>query len=105
MSTRTRRTWPAFDFEVEREDAAAGLDRQLLLGGDAVVVDVLGDAADAVAAHLAFGAVGVEHPHPGIGPLGGHDQDQAVAADAEVAVADGARQRARGRAAAPGRRC
>ena len=35
--------------------------------GDAVVVDILRHAAHAVAAHFRFAAVGVEHPHPGIG--------------------------------------
>ena len=91
MLTRTWAAWPSGPVcEVEGEDAPAGLDGDLGAAGDAVVVDVLGDAADAVAAHLAFGAVGVEHAHAGVGPFGGGDQDQAVGADAEVAVADGA---------------
>ena len=75
--------------------------RSGLRRADAVVVDVLGDAADAVAAHFGVGAVGVEHPHLGVGPLGGADQDQAVAADAEAAVGDAAGQLRRvGRASA-----
>jgi len=57
-----------------------------------VIVQVLGDAADAVAAHLAFGAVGVEHAHPGTRPLGWHDQDEAVGSDPEMAIAHGDRQ-------------
>ena len=60
------------------------------LASQAVVVDVLGDATDAVAAHLRLGAVGIEHLHPGVGRLGGEDEDQAVAADAEVAIAHAA---------------
>ena len=105
MSTRTRWTRPRRDLEVEREDAPAGLDRHLFFAGQAMIVEVLGDAADAVAAHLAFGAVGVEHPHPGVGPLGRHDQDQAVAADPEMAIADRHAPAARGRPAASGRTC
>src|SRR5439155_25556809 len=77
-----------FDLQVKRQDAAARFDRQPRLGGDAVVVDVLGHAADAVAAHLRFAAVGVEHAHAGVGALRRADEDQAVAADAEMAVAD-----------------
>ena len=95
MSTRTRRTRPPSTSRSSvRTPRPVSIFNCFLLG-DAVVEHILGDAANAVAAHLAFGAVGVEHPHSGVGPLGGHDQDQAVAADAEVAVADGPRQRGR----------
>ena len=88
MSTRTRWTRPP-----ETSRSSVRIPRpvsigHLLLAGQAVVVKILGDAAHAVAAHLAFRAVGVEHPHPGIGSFRGHDQDQAVAADAEMAIAD-----------------
>src|SRR6185436_3765621 len=72
---------------------ALGLDRDRLLPGQPVVVDVLADAADAVAAHRSLGAVGVEHDHPEVGLLRGGDQDEAVGADAGVAVADRDRQR------------
>ena len=96
MSTRTRRTLPADNLEVERENSPAGLDRHLLLAGQTMIVQILGDTADPVAAHLAFGAVGVEHPHPGIGSFRGHDQDQAVAADSEMAIADRHRPAAAG---------
>src|SRR5262249_29094262 len=41
-------------------------------------------------------AVGVEHAHTGVGLVGGANQDEAVGADAEVAVADGAAQTRRG---------
>ena len=37
---------------------------------------------------LRFGAIGVEHSHPHIGSLGGHNKYQAVRTDTEVAVAD-----------------
>ena len=81
------------DLQVEREDAAARLDPEPVLPHDVMIVEILGDATDAVTAHLAFGAVGVEHPHPrGVGPLRGHDQDQTVATDPIMAVAHGHRQ-------------
>ncbi len=96
---------PPGNFEVEREDSPAGLDGHLLLAGQAMIVQIFGDAADAVAAHLAFRAVGVEHPHPGIGSFRGHDQDQAIAADPEMAIADLDRRAAGGRPAAVDRTC
>ena len=76
------------EFEVERGTACRRRRSAAGRGGDAVVVDVLGDAADAVAAHFGLGAVGVEHPHLGVGAVDGADQDQAVGADAEVAIGD-----------------
>lgn len=53
-----------------------------------MVVGEFGDAADSVAAHFGFGAVGVEHSHADVGEVGGEDEDEAVGADAEVAVGD-----------------
>ncbi len=50
------------------------------------VIDIFGETADAVAAHFGFAAVGVEHPHLVIGHFGGQNQQQAVAANAELAV-------------------
>src|SRR5262249_35867644 len=83
----------AGDLQHERQHAAAGLDLQHRLAGDAVVVDVLGDAAHAVAAHLRLAAVGVEHAHAGVAALGPADEDEPAGADAEVPVADRAAQR------------
>ena len=71
--------------------------RSVFLAADAMVVDILGHAADAVAAHLRLGAVGVEHPHPGVGHLAGADQNQSVAADAEMPVGHPPGQRRPGR--------
>ena len=76
--------------EIDGQHAAAGLDRQSRLAGNAVVVHVLRHAAQPVAAHLGLGAVGVEHPHPGVGQLRLADEDEPVGADAEVPIADGA---------------
>jgi hypothetical protein len=72
----------------EGEDSAAGFDGHGVVLGEAVVVGVLGDAADAVAAHLALAAIGVEHAHADIGVVGGEDEDEAIGADAGVAVGD-----------------
>ena len=92
MSTRTRRTLPPSTSRSSVRTPRPVSTVTASLPGQAVVVDVLGHAADAVAAHLRLGAVGVEHPHPRVGPLRGHDQDQAVGADAEMPVADRHRQ-------------
>ena len=88
MSTRTRSTLPDFTSRCKVNTPRPGLDAQRVVGRQAVVVDELGDAADAVAAHLRLAAVGVEHAHLRVGDLGGADEDEAVAADAEVPVAD-----------------
>ena len=88
MSTRTCSTLPALTVRSSVSTPRPVSIVTSRLGGNAVVVDILGHAADAVAAHLAFAAVGVEHPHPGVGPFRRADQDQAVAADAEVPIAD-----------------
>ena len=55
-----------------------------------MVDDVLREAADAVAAHLGGGAVGVvvQHEEVGVRRRRGAHEDQPVSADAEVAVAE-----------------
>ena len=73
---------------MQRQHAAAGFDRHRIVARQAVIEGILGDAANAVAAHLRFAAVGVEHAHAHIGALGWANQDEAIAADAEVAIAD-----------------
>ena len=90
MSTRTRRTRSPWTSRSSESTPRAGLDPQRWLAGQPVIVNVLRHAPDAVAAHFRLGAVGIEHLHPGVGDLGGEDEDQAVAADAEVAVGDSA---------------
>ena len=53
--------------------------------------DEISEAPDAVAAHLGLGAVGVVHAHGvvlvGLHEAGGHREDDAVGADAKVAIA------------------
>ena len=70
------------------QDARARLHVQRAAVGrhHAALQHELGEAADAVAAHLALGAVHVVHPHPDGGALRRRDDDEAVGADAEVAV-------------------
>ena len=80
------------DRQTQFEDAAGRFDSQRFFFGDAVVVDVFRHATNAVAAHLGLAAVGVEHPHAGVGDRGGMNQDQPVGADAFVPIADGDRQ-------------
>ena len=56
--------------------------------GNPVVIGVLGDAAESIAAHLGSRPVGVVHLHAAVGLPGlrGQDQDQAISADSEMTV-------------------
>ena len=76
--------------ELEREHTGKRLNGDRLdVGGDHALFDgVLREAADAVPAHLRLGAVGVEHAHTQVGHVGGEGEDEAVAADPEVAITD-----------------
>ena len=78
------------DLELEGQDAATGLDLQFRLAGDAVVVDVLGHAADAIAAHFGFTPVGIEHPHAAVmGCIAGWEhQHEAITADRSAAITE-----------------
>ena len=80
------------DIEFERENAAAGFDRERRLLRDAMIVNEFRDTTDAVAAHLALAAVGVEHAHAGVGFFRWANEDEPIRADAEMAVADDFRQ-------------
>ena len=72
---------------------AAGLDGEIVARHDAVVVQVLGHAADGVAAHAAGAAVAVEDAHFRVGHVAVLDEHDAVAADAAVARAERDAQR------------
>ena len=103
MSTRTWRTLPS----APTSSSSVSTPRPVSMvsarfSADAVIVDELGHAANAVAAHLRFAAVGVEHAHAGVGRSDGTDQDQPIAADAEMPVADCLRQAGRVGAASVG---
>ena len=82
---------------LQGEHASAGLEGDLWTRGDAVVVNVLRDAANAVSAHFRFATIGIEHPHPRIGPLAGTDQNEAIASNPGMAVGDQRSQNLRGR--------
>ena len=75
-----------FDMHAADLDAAFCLDMQNVFLRDAAVVDILCNAADTVAAHHALTAVEVIHAHSRIGRIGRANVDDAVAADAGVAV-------------------
>src|SRR5690242_18494543 len=60
-----------------------------------MIVNIFGHAANAVAAHLRLAAIGVVHAHTRVGLVGRTDKDQAIAADAEMAVADSATESGR----------
>ena len=83
----------ALHIQQKRFDARKRLQRHGSLARHAAVVDVFANAARRVAAHRALRAVRVEHDHPEIGDVAGRDDDQAVRADAEMAVAQGPGQR------------
>src|SRR5215204_2431492 len=71
------------------QPSSAGVDRDraVVWLGNAALDGVLGEAANAVAAHLALRPVRIEHPHTQVGSLRRQGQNQTVAADAEVPVA------------------
>ena len=56
-------------FERQMLDARKRFDIEFVLFAKPVVVDEFAHAADAVAAHPAFAAVGVEHTHLGVGDI------------------------------------
>ena len=57
--------------------------------GVATVTDELGKTADAVAAHLRFGTVRVEHSHLVIGDISGRqNENDAIPADTEFTVTE-----------------
>ena len=91
MPTRTFSTLRAVAEDLQREDAGAGLDVEAaaLRPDEAPLDGVLRQAADAVAAHLGLGAVGVEDAHSYRCLVGRQDEQDAVGADAEVTVAHG----------------
>ncbi len=75
--------------ELEHFDACQRLEADGVLAGYTLVVQVFGDASGAVATHHGFGAVVVEDAHGevGIGAGGCTDEDESVAANAEVWLA------------------
>ena len=70
------------------QDTPSGHDGEFVLVDEAGVHRVFGDAADAVAAHLRLGAVGIDDPHGYVRALSRQDIEDAVRTDAEMTVAD-----------------
>ena len=68
--------------------AAGGFDGQAVALNDAVVVEVLRHAADAVAGHAALGAIAVEHGHLRVGRVRMLDERDAVRAHTVVGAAE-----------------
>ncbi len=74
--------------DVEFEETCAGHDGNDFGEGEALIAGVEGEAPDAVAAHFAFAAVGVEHPHLEHTLGGVIGDEEAVRADPEPSVAE-----------------
>ena len=72
--------------QVQSPNPGQGLDGQAGLLGVALVKHIFAHAADAVAAHFSFAAVGVEDAHFKVGDPGGQNPDHAVGPGAEVPV-------------------
>ena len=70
------------------DDAGQCFHFDLVLLRDAMVVDIFGETADAVAAHLHLAAVGVVDLHLEVGDLRRMHRQQLIRADAETAVAE-----------------
>src|SRR6266508_2662875 len=74
--------------QLQLQHTRQGLDLDSGVLRHAVVVHILGQATNAVAAHLRLTAVGVEHAHAEIGLGRGKNQNQAIGADAKMSVTD-----------------
>src|SRR5690606_11433202 len=75
---------PVLHLEIEAAETGCGVDLEMRLAGKTEIVDVLADAADSVAAHLSFAAVGVEHPHGEVAALAGQDENQSIRPHSEI---------------------
>ena len=74
--------------ELQGEHACQSLDLDGGLLRHPTVIDILGQATNAVATHLRLTTVCVEHAHAKIGMGRGQDQDQAIRANTKVSVTD-----------------
>ena len=75
-----------FHVQFQSADARQGFNIEGGFAGVAFVVHKFSHAADTVAAHFRFAAVGIENAHFEVGDLGILNQNQAVGADTEVPV-------------------
>ena len=92
---RRLRHFPVTDLHADRLDSSQRLDSHGGFVCQAVVIDIFGDTADPVAAHLTFGAVHIVHGHTEIRLFRRADKDQAVTADPEMITAHVDRHRLR----------
>ena len=78
--------------EPEGTQAGVGVHLEAGAAGEPLVVHILAQAADAVAAHLSPRAIGVVHLHGKVPPPAGADADQAIRPHTKVAVGEPDRQ-------------
>ena len=76
------------DQQRRAHDAGERFDREGGLFHDALLVHILGKAADAVAAHLRLAAVGIDDAHADVGRVAVEHEQQPVPAHAGLAVAE-----------------
>ena len=84
---------PIQQIQNQRFDACQRLYFHGIFPADAIVIDELAEAANAVAAHFRFAAIAVKDAHPRIRAIGGQGQDEAVAANAKAPVGQAPRQK------------
>ena len=77
-----------FHIQIQGLYAALGVDFQHILFGDAPLIDILAHTADAIAAHFGAGTVGVVQIHFRVSVFAGLNEDDPVAADTEMPVAE-----------------
>src|SRR4051794_37306024 len=69
-------------------DTCEGVDLDVRLRDQLSIIHIFGEAPYAVAAHFSLAAIRIEHAHLEIRNLGWQNEDQAIATDAELAVAE-----------------
>ena len=77
-------------FERHREHAGPRLDPQLVAAADPVIVDILREATDTVAAHFHLAAVGIVDLHLEVGDFRRVDRKELIRADTKAAIAQAA---------------
>ena len=77
-----------FHGKAQFANARRGFHREFLRAGKLLFIQVFADAANAVAAHFRFRAVGIEDTHPKVGFFRRAHEDEPVPTHAETPVAD-----------------
>src|SRR5205085_2915382 len=73
---------PLDNLQFRLHDSGQSLDQKLRLGRQLLIIDMAGETADSVSAHLGFASIGIKNPHLEISGLGRKNDDKAVGADA-----------------------